>query len=61
MINRKLSVMVVDDSCVVLERLRYALERAGYEVSVRDSSLGTVSAVLKLKPDVLILDVSMPA
>ncbi len=61
MSKRKLSVMVVDDSRVVLERLRYVLENAGHEVTVRDSSLGTVAAVLKLRPDVLVLDVSMPA
>jgi len=61
MTNRKPSVMIVDDSRVVLERLRYELEREGHEVTVRDSALGTVASVLKLKPDVLILDVSMPA
>jgi DNA-binding response OmpR family regulator len=59
--TEKLNVMVVDDSKMVLERLRYVLQRAGHTVTLRDSSLGTVSAVLKERPDVLILDVSMPA
>ncbi len=61
MSNRKLRVMIVDDSRVVLERLRFELEREGHEVTVRDSALGTVAAVLKLRPEVLVLDVSMPA
>lgn len=53
--------MIVDDSKLVLERLRFVLERSGHQVHVRDSALGTVAAVSKLRPDVLILDVSMPA
>ena len=61
MSRQKLKVMVVDDSKLVLERLRYGLERAGHVVSLRESALGTVSAVVKERPDVLILDVSMPA
>jgi CheY-like chemotaxis protein len=57
----KRRVMVVDDSKLVLERLRFVLERSGHQVFTRDTALGTVSAVLKERPDVLILDVSMPA
>ena len=58
---KKLRVMVVDDSELVLEHVRFALERAGHAVSTRESALGTVSAVLKQRPDVLVLDISMPA
>jgi CheY-like chemotaxis protein len=61
MSRQKLKIMVVDDSKLVLERVRHALERAGHVVTLRDSALGTVSAVLKECPDVLVLDVSMPA
>jgi CheY-like chemotaxis protein len=61
MSQRKPSVMVVDDSNVVLERLHHTLQDAGYDVTVRSSALGTVAAVLKQKPDVLLLDVNMPA
>jgi two-component system response regulator AdeR len=57
----KLKVMVVDDSKVVLEHLGFVLDRAGYEVTVRGSALGTVQHVVKVRPDVLVLDVSMPA
>jgi CheY-like chemotaxis protein len=61
MTANKLHVMVVDDSVVVLEHLRFALERSGHFVSTRDSALGTVGVVMKTRPDVLVLDVSMPA
>jgi CheY-like chemotaxis protein len=57
----KLKVMVVDDSKVVLEHLGFVLDRAGYEVTVRGSAIGTVQQVVKVRPDVLVLDVSMPA
>ena len=58
---RKLNVMVVDDSPVVLEHVRHALERAGHTVITRESALGTASQVIKARPDVVMLDVSMPA
>lgn len=54
-------VMVVDDSQLVLEQVRHVLEAAGHTVMLRDSALGTLPAVLKARPDVLILDVAMPA
>ena len=57
----KLKVLVVDDSKMVLEHLGFVLDKAGYEVNVRGAALGTVQHVVKLRPDVLVLDVSMPA
>ncbi len=54
-------VMVVDDDPVVLEVTRERLEAAGFEVTVRDASLGTSAAVLRERPDFLLLDVNMPA
>ena len=59
--RKRLNVMVVDDSPTVLTHLRYALERAGHDVTTRDSALGTMSEVMRLKPQALVLDVSMPA
>jgi CheY-like chemotaxis protein len=58
---KRLHVMVVDDSALVLEHLRFALERAGHTVVTRESALGTVAHVMKVAPDALVLDVSMPA
>jgi FixJ family two-component response regulator len=59
--GKKLRVMVVDDSQTALAHVRFALERAGHSVTTRDSALGTMSELMRLKPDALILDVSMPA
>jgi two-component system response regulator RstA len=52
--------MIVDDDPVVLEITRERLEGAGFEVTVRDSSLGTSAAILREKPEVVLLDVHMP-
>lgn len=57
---QRIRIMVVDDDPIVLENTRERLEGAGYEVSLRLSSLGTTAAVLREKPDFLLLDVNMP-
>jgi len=54
-------VMVVDDSEMILEIVKLVLEDAGYEVVTRSSPFGTAAAVSVEKPDLLLLDVSMPA
>lgn len=58
--KKYLNVLVVDDSPVVLEHLRFVLQTAGHKVTTREDALGTVGDVMKMRPDVLILDVSMP-
>ena len=59
MINA-LKVMVVDDDTTALVLLKARLESAGCMVSTRDRSLGTSAAVIREKPDVVLLDVNMP-
>lgn len=54
-------IMIVDDSEMILEIVRLVLEDAGYEVVTRDTPFGTAAAVSVEKPDLLLLDVSMPA
>jgi PleD family two-component response regulator len=58
---RKLKVLVIDDDPIILEVVRERLESAGYAVSVREHALGTVQYVREEHPDVLLLDVMMPA
>jgi CheY-like chemotaxis protein len=58
---RKARVLVVDDDPVVLELVRGWLEDAGYAVEVRESALGTTQQVATEQPDVVLLDVMMPA
>jgi CheY-like chemotaxis protein len=54
-------VLVVDDDPVVLELVRGWLEEAGYAVEVREAALGTAQQVAVDQPDVVLLDVMMPA
>ena len=57
----KKKVMIVDDSEMILEMVKCILEDAGYDVVTRSSPFGTAAAVSIEKPDLLLLDVSMPA
>jgi CheY-like chemotaxis protein len=54
-------VLVVDDDHVVLKITRARLESAGFAVVTRSEALGTLQSVLKEKPDVVLLDLQMPA
>jgi CheY-like chemotaxis protein len=54
------TILVVDDSPVVLELTGAALEGAGYKVVLRSRGEGTVAAVLQERPDLILLDVNMP-
>jgi eukaryotic-like serine/threonine-protein kinase len=58
---RKKKVLVVDDSDVALEAARIALEEAGYDVTTLDNPLVLVTTVRDVQPDLIILDISMPA
>jgi CheY-like chemotaxis protein len=57
----RLKVLVVDDDPVLLEIVRDRLEQVGCHVSVRDEALGTTQVVASDHPDVVLLDVRMPA
>lgn len=54
-------VLVIDDDPIVLELVRQRLTTAGYDVRVREEALGTTQAVREERPDVVLLDVMMPA
>jgi two-component system invasion response regulator UvrY len=56
-------IVVVDDSKLVRVFVAAALEKAGHEVILiePDSLQGTVEALLEGKPDLMIVDHSMPA
>ncbi len=54
-------VMIIDDSVLVLTVVRHQLEQAGFEVVTRESALGTAAAILREQPDVVLVDVMMPA
>ncbi|MDX2052187.1 MAG: response regulator [Polyangiaceae bacterium] len=52
---------MVDDDPIVLETCREWLVAAGFEVAVRDQALGTSRLISQWLPDIVLLDVMMPA
>lgn len=58
---RRLKILIVDDDPVVLEVTRERLERAGHEVHAREEALGTANWIFDHAPDLVLLDIQMPA
>ena len=54
-------VLVVDDEPYALRAVKRALTERGLEVFTSDSPLGVSGLIRKHEPDVLVLDVNMPA
>lgn len=54
-------VLVVDDDTLVLKMTQMRLERAGFSVITRDRAIGTMQAITNEQPDVVVLDIRMPA
>src|SRR4051812_22898711 len=55
------TILVIDDSEVVLEMTRFTLESAGFRVLTRDRAQGSIVAILHERPDLVLLDVNMPS
>jgi CheY-like chemotaxis protein len=55
-----LKIMIVDDDATTLDVVSAILEQQGHEVMPRDTALGTTRAILRDRPDVVLLDVQMP-
>ena len=55
------TVLVVDDNEIELAVIRVVLEAAGFEVATLDSVFDLTVAVRRDRPDVILLDVMMPA
>ena len=55
-----MKVMIVDDDSTTLSVLKAMLERRGHEVIERSTAIGTTLAILRERPDVVVLDVRMP-
>lgn len=54
-------VVLVDDSTVALEWAKEVLSSRGFEVETYSASLGIQSFIRKSAPDLVLLDVRMPA
>ena len=58
--RRKPRIMVVDDDEICLEVTKERLVAAGYEVILRTSALGTSAAIMRERPNAVLLDQNMP-
>ena len=56
-----LHVLVVDDDPIYLELVQRSLRGHGLTVTTSDSSLGVSNLIRRIAPDVVLLDVNIPA
>lgn len=54
------TILIIDDSEIVLGIAKTVLEEAGYEVTTHRRATGSVGLILQTKPDLVLLDVNMP-
>ncbi|MGE0324643.1 MAG: response regulator transcription factor [Polyangiaceae bacterium] len=60
-LDQRVRVVLVDDFPPVVQRMRRVLEAAGVDVvAVFHDGSSAIKALAELKPDVVVLDVSMP-
>jgi CheY-like chemotaxis protein len=55
----KKKILVVDDDLDILEQISAVLNAAGYEVAAAEGRAAAEEAILKIKPDLAILDLMM--
>jgi len=56
----KLKILVVDDDETMLQAIWMWLYSAGHEVVTRSTPFGTSQQILRMEPDVVMLDLDMP-
>ena len=54
-------ILIVDDEAVIVEVLRDLLQEAGFTVAVAMDGMQATMQAVKYKPDLILLDISMPA
>ncbi|MFN7258384.1 MAG: response regulator transcription factor [Cyclobacteriaceae bacterium] len=59
--GRAYRILVVDDDPDILELLRYNLSREGFKTRVVENSQEAIGVALSFRPDLIILDIMMPA
>src|SRR3989338_3928985 len=59
-INKKLNILVVEDSPTQAEQLRYMLEEQGYSVVTAGNGREGLEAARRIKPTLIIADILMP-
>ncbi len=56
-----LKVVVIDDDPIVLEVVQGSLQDMGHEVTTRSSAMGASAWILRERPDLVLVDLNMPA
>ena len=54
------TVLVIDENPTMLDATRAMLEGVGYRVITRDRSAGSIAAIVKEKPDIVLVELDMP-
>ena len=54
-------ILIIDDDPAHLDAARGILEAEGYEVFMHTQPFGSTNAVIRVQPDLVLLDVNMPA
>jgi DNA-binding NtrC family response regulator len=54
-------ILIIDDSVVVIKWTQAVLKEAGFEVVAQSQPIGSSATILREKPDLVLLDVAMPA
>ena len=58
--SERRTILVIDEDLSVLEATRAILDGAGYRTIMRNRSAGSVSAIVKEKPDIVLVELNMP-
>ncbi|RKG78801.1 response regulator [Corallococcus terminator] len=61
MADGKLKALVVDDDPLVLELVERSITRYGFEVTTTRAALGVANLIRVHQPDIVLLDVNIPA
>jgi len=59
--KQRKKIMIIDDNEEVLQVTRDLLEHEGYDVVTHRYALGATSAIRANQPDLVLLDINMPA
>jgi CheY-like chemotaxis protein len=54
-------IVVIEDDDVARELMRMVLERQAYQVSTAEDGLRGYDEIMRVRPDLIITDISMPA
>jgi PleD family two-component response regulator len=60
MTHERQRILIVDDDQAHLSSTKGILEAEGYDVYTHDQPFGSTTAIMKLRPHLVLLDVNMP-